>query len=97
MRPYAGVHPRREQSGQRDRSRLAKQGHARLRRYLYLAATVAVRYDADLTAFHARLHARGKPRPSATCAVMHKLLRRLMGRLRSFYLSHHAASPALAA
>ncbi len=94
---YAGVHPRREQSGQRDRSRLAKQGHARLRRYLYLAATVAVRYDADLAAFHARLRARGKPRPSATCAVMHKLLRRLMGRLRSFYLSHHAASPALAA
>ena len=35
---YAGVHPRRDQSGQRDRSRLSKQGHAGLRRYLYLAA-----------------------------------------------------------
>ncbi len=94
---YAGVDPRREQSGQRNRSRLSKQGHARLRRYLYLAATVAIRHDEDLAAFHARLCARGKPRPSATCAVMQKLLRRLMGRLRSFYASQHATSPALTA
>ena len=81
---YAGVHPRREQSGQRDRSRLSKQGHAGLRRYLYLAATTALRHDASLRAFHDRLVARGKPPASAKCAVMHKLLRRLMGKLRAF-------------
>ena len=85
---YAGVHPRREQSGQRDRSRLSKQGHARLRRYLYVAAVVAVRRDPELAAFRDRLRGRGKPHASALCAVMHKLLRRMMGRLRAFYADH---------
>jgi transposase len=80
---YAGVHPRREQSGQRDRSRLSKQGHAGLRRYLFMAATVAVRRDPELAAFRDRLIARGKPPKSALCAVMHKLLRRMMGTLRA--------------
>jgi transposase len=82
---YAGVHPRREQSGQRDRSRLSKQGHAGLRRYLYVAAVVAVRHDPALAAFRDRLTARGKPKQSALCAAMHKLLRRMMGTLRAFY------------
>jgi len=91
---YAGVHPRREQSGQRDRSRLSKQGHAPLRRYLYLAATVAVRHDPALAAFHARLVGRGHARRSATCAVMHKLLRRLMGRLRAYYADQPTPAPA---
>jgi transposase len=91
---YAGVHPRREQSGQRDRSRLSKQGHRRLRRYLYLAATVAARHDPELAAFRDRLRARGHAPTSATCAVMHKLLRRLMGRLRAFYADHPATQAA---
>lgn len=94
---YAGVHPRRQQSGQRDTSRLSKQGHARLRRYLYLAATIAIRHDADLATFHARLQDRGKAYRSATCAVMHKLLRRMMGRLRAFYADQAAATLPLAA
>jgi transposase len=94
---YAGVHPRREQSGQRDRSRLSKQGHAALRRYLYVAAVVAVRHDPTLAAFRDRLTARGKPKPSALCAAMHKLLRRMMGHLRAFYVARDAAHPALAA
>ena len=90
---YAGVHPRREQSGQRDRSRLSKQGHARLRRYLYVAAAVALRHDASLAAFRDGLQARGKAKQSALCAVMHKLLRRMMGRLRAFYAAHEPAPP----
>lgn len=94
---YAGVHPRREQSGQRDRSRLSKQGHAGLRRYLYMAATVAIRHDADLKAFFDRLVGRGKAKKSALCAVMHKLLRRLMGRLRAFYAAQNATAAAIAA
>ena len=44
-----------------------------------------------------RLQARGKAKRSATCAVMHKLLRRMMGRLRAFYASHSAATLPLAA
>lgn len=94
---YAGVHPRRTQSGQRDTSCLSKQGHARLRRYLYMAATVAIQHDAEVAAFHARLVARGKAPRSATCAVMHKLLRRMMGHLRAFYAAQAAPTLPLAA
>jgi transposase len=89
---YAGVHPKREQSGQRDRSRLSKQGHAGLRRYLYLAAIVAVQHDPTLAAFRDRLQGRGKLPKSALCAVMHKLLRRMMGELRAFY-AHQSPTP----
>lgn len=79
---YAGLHPRHEQSGQRDRSRLSKQGCPALRRYLYMAAMSAVQHDAEIAAWHAKLVARGKAHKSATCAVAHKLLRQMMGRLR---------------
>lgn len=79
---YAGVHPRQTQSGQRDRSALSKQGCPALRRYLYLAAMCAVRCDPDLAAWYRALCARGKAPQSAICAVAHKLLRQMMGRLR---------------
>lgn len=62
-----------------------------------MAATVAIRHDPDLTAFHTRLQQRGKAYRSATCAVMHKLLRRMMGRLRAFYAAQAATPTALAA
>ena len=79
---YAGVHPRQEQSGQRATSRLSKQGCPALRRYLYLAALSAIRFDPDIAAWHQRLLGRGKAARSATCAVAHKLLRQMMGKLR---------------
>jgi transposase len=78
----AGVHPRQEQSGQRDRSRLSKQGCPPLRRYLYLAALAAVRFDPEMAAWHQRLLDRGKAAQSALCAVAHKLLRQMMGKIR---------------
>jgi transposase len=93
----AGVPPRRTQSGQRDTSRLSKQGQARLRRYLFVAATVAIRHDPDLAAFHTRLQPRGKAKRSATGAVMHKLLRRIMGRRRAFSAEQAPVPTALAA
>ncbi len=52
---YAGVHPRHEQSGQRDRSRLSKQGCPALRRYLYLAALAAIRWDPEIAAWPTRV------------------------------------------
>lgn len=79
---YAGLHPRQIQSGQRDRSRLSKQGCPALRRYLYLAAMTAIRGDANLAAWHHTLRERGKAPKSAICAVARKLLTRLMARLR---------------
>jgi len=94
---YAGVHPRRDQSGQRDRSRLSKQGHAGLRRYLYMAALVAIQRDPDLKTFYDRLCRRGKPKASALCAAMHKLLRRMMGRLRAHHTAQFAPELLMAA
>jgi transposase len=91
---YAGLHPRQEQSGQRDRSRLSKQGCPALRRYLYLAALTAIRFDAEIGAWYDRLCARGKAAKSAICAVAHKLLRRMMGRIRSLRQDHPALLPA---
>lgn len=62
-----------------------------------MAATVALRHAADLAAFHARLQQRGKAPRSAICAVMHKLLRRMMGRLQAYYAAQAATPTALAA
>jgi transposase len=93
---YAGLHPRQEQSGQRHRSRLSKQGCPALRRYLYLAALAAIRFDPEIGAWHQRLRDRGKAAKSATCAVAHKLLRRMMGRIRSVREQHPVILPAAA-
>lgn len=79
---YAGLHPRQTQSGHRDHSRLSKQGCPPLRRYLWLAALAAIRWDPELKAWHHHLLRRGKARKSAICAVAHKLLTRLMARVR---------------
>ena len=90
---YAGVHPRQEQSGQRRASRLSKQGCPALRRYLYLAAQCAVRFDPVMKAWYDALCARGKAPQSALCAVAHKLLRQMMGRLRQARAARIAATP----
>jgi len=79
----AGLHPACADSGQTSRAQLSRAGSARLRRYLYLAALAARRWDADLSAFVDRLIARGKAPKAALVALMHKLLRRLMGTLRA--------------
>ena len=91
---YAGLHPRQAQSGQRDRSRLSKQGCPALRRSLYLAAMCAVRFDPVLKAWYTALCARGKAPQSALCAVAHKLLRQMMGRLRQARAASAAAAKA---
>lgn len=70
-----GVHPCQHQSGRRATSRLSKQGCPALRRYLYLAALSASRYDPAIAAWHQRLRQRGKAPKSTVCAVARKLLR----------------------
>lgn len=91
---YAGVHPRQEQSGQREVSRLSKHGCPALRRYLYLAAQCAVRYDPVMRAWYEALQGRGKAKQSALCAVAHKLLRQMMGRLKQVRAERVAAEAA---
>lgn len=90
---YAGLHPRQEQSGQRDRSRLSKQGCPALRRYLYLAAMSAIQHDPEIQTWYRALCDRGKAPQSATCAVAHKLLRRMMGRVRDARADHPVILP----
>lgn len=94
---YAGLHPRQEQSGDAASSRLSKQGSPPLRRYLYQAALAAIRFDPDIGAWYAQLRARGKSLKSARCAVAHKILRRLMGRLQVFRAAQEEVSMPLAA
>ena len=89
---YAGVHPRQDQSGQRSRSRLSKQGCPALRRYLYLAAMGAIRFDPVMRGWYEAFVARGKAPQSAVCAVAHKLLRQMMGRLRQAQAERLAAT-----
>ncbi len=93
---YAGLHPRQEQSGQREQSRLSKQGCPALRRYLYLAAMAAIRWDPNIAAWYARLCARGKTAKCATCAVAHKVLRRMMGKIRPLHGHQPVILPAAA-
>lgn len=94
---YAGVHPRHEQSGQRAASRLSKQGCPALRRYLYLAAGVAIRFDPAIAAWYHRLRERGKAPKCALCAVAHKILRQLMGKIRDLRTAAHGDLLPLAA
>ena len=83
---YAGLIPEREVSGKSvDRSRLSRKGPPLLRRKLFMGALVAVRHDPEMRAFYHHLLSRGKRKKQALVAVAHKLLRRMMGRLREYY------------
>ncbi|WP_244363648.1 IS110 family transposase [Thermus brockianus] len=83
---YAGLIPEREVSGKSvERSRLSKKGPPLLRKRLYMGALVAVRHDPEMRALYHRLLSRGKRKKQALLAAAHKLLRRMMGRLRAYY------------
>ena len=73
---FAGLSPKRHQSGTsvNGKTRLCKQGSARVRAALYMAASCAVRFNPDMKATYDRLLAQGKERRSALGAVMRKLL-----------------------
>lgn len=73
---FAGLSPRRRDSGTsvHGKSRLCKQGSARVRAVLYLAASAAVRFNPDLKALYVRMIGMGKPKRVALGAVMRKLL-----------------------
>jgi hypothetical protein len=50
-----------------------------------MGALVAVRHDPEMGAFYHHFLSRGKRNEQALVAVAHKLLRRMMGRLRAYY------------
>lgn len=81
---WAGLTPRRWQSGPREwTTRLSRKGNAYLRQALYMPALVAKRRNPLLRAFAERLAAQGKTTPAILGAVAHKMLRILVGLLRS--------------
>ena len=69
-----GVAPLNQDSGAARGRRGTWGGRATLRAVLYLATITAVRHNAILQAFHARLTAAGKPPKVVLVACLHKLL-----------------------
>lgn len=82
---HAGLTPRREESGTsvRGRSRLSKNGNARLRKALYMPAVVARRHNPVVKTFCDRLSQRGKRPMEVIGAAMRKLLHIAYGVLKS--------------
>jgi transposase len=70
----AGLAPVADQSGERDGVRVIWGGRKAVRRILYLAALSAIRYNADMRAFHQRLKSSGKPPKVILIAVARKLV-----------------------
>jgi transposase len=81
---YAGLNPRRHDSGNLHRpARLSKVGHAFLRKALYMPAMVALYRTAWGKLFFTRLAGSGKPPMLIIGAMMRKLLQVAFGVLRS--------------
>ena len=77
-----GVAPLNRDSGTFRGRRMICGGRASVRRVLYMAALVAVRYNPRIAAFYARLTAAGRPKKVALVAAMRKLLTILNAILR---------------
>lgn len=81
---WAGVVPRRWQSGQTELpARLSRKGNRYLLQALYMPALVAKRHNPILRSFAQRLAAKGKDPGAVLGAVSHKLLSILTGMLRT--------------
>lgn len=76
---YAGIDPTSYESGQFKGTRvhMSKRGSPHLRRALWMAATIARRYDPELKAYYDKRRAEGK----AYGTVMGALCRKLLGRI----------------
>lgn len=70
----AGVAPYNRDSGTLRGRRTIRGGRIKIRRVLYMAATVAARFNPILKSFYQRLVAAGKPKKLTLTAVMRKLV-----------------------
>lgn len=70
----AGVAPFNRDSGKQQKRMRIQGGRAQLRSVLYMAATVAARFNPILKSFYERLRSKGKPAKVALVAVMRKLI-----------------------
>lgn len=82
---YAGLTPSHHESGSsiRKRPRLSKVGNGNLRRYLYMPALAAYRYNPVIADLRQRLLERGKNKMLIVGAAMRKLLHIVYGVLKS--------------
>jgi transposase len=81
---YAGLSPRRHESGSsvRKRGRLSKVGNGSLRKALYLPAVTAIKFNPVIKTFAERLRANGKAEKAIIGAAMRKLLHIVYGVLK---------------
>ena len=90
---YAGIDPATYESGQFQGSQrhMSKRGSPHLRRALWLAATIARRYDPDLKAYYEKRRAEGKAYGTVMGALCRKLLARIYVVLREHrpYITRH--------
>ncbi|MBU0692938.1 IS110 family transposase [bacterium] len=86
----AGVAPFNCDSGHYRGKRSCWGGRADVRRTLYMATVVAVRFNPKLKAFYERLRLAGKPFKTAIVACMRKLLVLLNAMMRDFYAAQAA-------
>ena len=82
---FAGLAPRRHESGEtvRGRARLSKVGTPRLRKALYFPALTALRFNPTIKAWGEGLRARGKSQMVVIGAAMRKLIHIAYGVLKS--------------
>ena len=84
MAAFLGLVPVEHQSGSSvlRRPHLSKNGDAKTRAVLYMAAIVATRHNPDIKALYERLCARGKAKMAAIGAAMRKLVHLCFGVLK---------------
>lgn len=81
---WAGVIPKRWQSGKTELpARLSKRGNHHLRNALFMPALVAKKYNPTLRDFAEKLRAKGKRPGAIVGAISHKMLRIIVGLLKS--------------
>jgi transposase len=80
---YAGIDPKVKQSGDMDtRGRMTKRGNPNLRHALYLAASVAARFDPELKDYFEKKKSEGKHYTVAVCAVARKMCERIYSTIK---------------
>jgi transposase len=82
---FIGLAPKETLSGSsvKNKPRLCKIGHARLRKALYMPALVSIQCNPVMIAFYNRLKAKGKNGKVIVCAIMRKLVHVIFGVLKS--------------
>ena len=82
---FCGLVPLQRQSGSslRGSAKISRSGSSKIRAKLYMAAVVAIRFNPHIKDFYNRLLANGKPKMSALCAAMRKLIYIAFGVLKN--------------